>query len=531
MGANVYRADFPELTEPGRYVVYFEGIGTSYPFEIRNDTWENVAYVSLRGIYHHRSGIELGPPHTDFWRPRPYHPDDGVKVYQSGATLLGTHMSMMGASRNGFEALKEEATDELLPHAWGGMMDAGDWDRRVQHLEVPRLLLELYELEPEFLNTFDLNIPESGNDLADVLDEALWVLDFFVRIQREDGAGSGGVEAAEHPVAGDLSWTESLPIYAYAPDWWSTHHLVATAARAAYVLRDLKPELAETYRDSAMRGMAWAENEYARALAEGSGQAVRNDAREIRNLAALELYRISGDEKWHRIFEEHTVLENAESALSGTAQRDALFTYQGLPDALGRPEWKALAREALISDAENAIVYSQNNAFSLVAPSRERPMFIGFLSGPQAGPTLARAYHLTGDGRYLEALHAGTQFGLGANPDNFVYTTGLGTKRLEWVLHEDALKTGRKAPPGITVYGAFDMHADYISQTPWWLISLDKFAVDEEKIEPAFFDWPVLESYIDMWNMLSQNEYTPWQCMVRPGYTWSYLAAQTAKSD
>ncbi|MFC0534423.1 hypothetical protein [Pelagicoccus mobilis] len=42
---------------------------------------------------------------------------------------------------------------------------------------------------------------------------------------------------------------------------------------------------------------------------------------------------------------------------------------------------------------------------------------------------------------------------------------------------------------------------------------------------------PVHESYIDMWSMLSQNEYTPWQTMIGPAYAWAYLADQTDKAN
>ena len=42
-------------------------------------------------------------------------------------------------------------------------------------------------------------------------------------------------------------------------------------------------------------------------------------------------------------------------------------------------------------------------------------------------------------------------------------------------------------------------------------------------------EWPTLESYIDMWNYGSQNEYTPWQTMARPAVVWAYMAAELAK--
>ena len=56
-------------------------------------------------------------------------------------------------------------------------MDAGDWDRRIQHLVVLRYLLELADTFPETFRDLKLNIPESASGLPDVVSEALFNLD------------------------------------------------------------------------------------------------------------------------------------------------------------------------------------------------------------------------------------------------------------------------------------------------------------------------------------------------------------------
>jgi endoglucanase len=75
--------EFGALDEEGEFVVVVDGIGRSYPFRIAREVWQRAVYVSGSGFYHQRSGIELGPPHTTFRRPRPFHPDDGLLIYQS----------------------------------------------------------------------------------------------------------------------------------------------------------------------------------------------------------------------------------------------------------------------------------------------------------------------------------------------------------------------------------------------------------------------------------------------------------------
>ncbi len=526
--ADVYRLDFAEVTQPGRYVVQVDGVGRSYPFEIKEGTWRDMSRLALRGIFHHRSGIAFEEPYTDWLRPRPHHPDDGVQVFQSNATLLETTMGMMGGSRNTFEALVEDATDVVVPHAWGGMMDAGDWDRRTQHMIVTRWLMEFYQMRPEYAWKIDTNIPESGNDLPDIVDEALWILDFFVRMQREDGAGSGGVESAEHPAPGDVSWNEILPVYAFAPDFWSTHALVATAAQAAHALRDVRPELAAKYTDSALRGMAWAEPEYARMKAEGLSYPGHGDAIALRQMAALNLYILTGDEAWHDLFMAVAEDVGDPGTLAGWYNAEIEFAYARLPEGMGDPARRAQAREWIIAAGDSTANYVANNAYSIAGQNKETQIFFGILAAPVEANHLVRAHYLTGDEKYLTPMWEASQFGLGANPDNFSYVIGAGSNQVQWVLHEDAMKTNRPAPPGTIVAGPFDQRADYVPDIPYLTMWSGFFHVDEQ-MEPDFMEWPTLESYIDMWNYGSQNEYTPWQTMARPAVVWAYMAAELAK--
>ena len=190
--------------------------------------WQQAFFTAVRGFYHQRSGIATGPPFTSYSRPRAFHPDDGVKVYQANVSLLEVDMGL--GDRPAFEALTSTKTDQIVPNAWGGYFDAGDWDRRIQHLAVPRGLLELHNLFPNYFKPVNLKIPESTNSLPDILDEALWSLDFFRRLQTADGGIRGGIESAEHPKFGEASWQESQTVMAYAPDVWSSYLYAGVAS-------------------------------------------------------------------------------------------------------------------------------------------------------------------------------------------------------------------------------------------------------------------------------------------------------------
>ncbi|MEL7240349.1 MAG: cellulase N-terminal Ig-like domain-containing protein, partial [Planctomycetota bacterium] len=80
-GVDIYVCDFSEVNEPGTYFVEVGGYGMSRAVVIADDVYESPARSATRGLYHHRSGIEFGPPHTDFVRPRTMHPDDTPVVH------------------------------------------------------------------------------------------------------------------------------------------------------------------------------------------------------------------------------------------------------------------------------------------------------------------------------------------------------------------------------------------------------------------------------------------------------------------
>lgn len=524
---DVHRMDFSEFKTPGMYRVYVDGIGCSYPFEIGSGAWEKAFQTSMQGFYHHRSGIELGPPHTDYVRPRCFHPDDGMKIYHSTCSLMNSNngLNAMGTDEGNFKNLVTGKTDQIVPDAWGGYMDAGDWDRRIQHLEATRLNVELLELLPDYFSSLPLRIPENSNDLPDLLDEALFNLDHYRRMQTQEGGIRGGVESAEHPRKGEASWQESLDVMAYAPDLWSSHVYAGVAARTAHWLQDRKPELAKVYRDSALRAMEWAEKEYAAwsKLPDPPNRSwkVRASVNDNRNLAALEMYRLTADPKWHEVFKQTTKLVRPGVELfqwESHDQRDAAFLYARLPAKMTSPAIRKNAVDGLLREAQVSIRYGDGNAFGLTCTDPWRPLGWGFYGAPDA-VALVRAHALTGDQKYLHAILRASQFAAGANPMNMTYTTGVGHNPPQNPLHVDSRTSGQPAPAGITVYGQFDVASKHEDD---WMFKhfLNRMCTPHPK------DWPNHEMYVDVYMYPAFCEYTIMQTFGPNSYVWGYLAGR-----
>lgn len=519
-GADVHRLDFNSFTTPGRYRVCVDGIGCGYPFNIDDEnTWKHAFEISMKGVFNHRSGIPMLPPYTNFVRPRSFHPEDGVKVYQSTCSLLnsGNGLNAMGTDKGNFPNLVAGKTDVLVPEAWGGNMDAGDWDRRINHLFTPRLYLELVELQPEYFKNLCLNIPESGNDLPDILDEALFGLDIYRRMQMPDGGIRGGVESSEHPNEGSTSWQESLIVMAYAPDLWSGYLFAGVAARAAYVLKKLgKNDVAKIWEVSAVKAMEWAEVEYEKWINSADYEKVTNRAKSAvpaeRNLAAVEVYRLTQNKRWHEVY---LATQNLKSNRS-----EATFIYARLVPTLVDKTVQKKAAEALMAEADDILENAAKGAYGITtgSPGRSLGGFSSTFTIP-AEPTLVRAHALSGDSKYLKAILRSTLFTAGANPMNLCLTTGLGENPVLNPLHEDSKHTGQAAPIGISVFG------------PSELSSLAKPGSEVEQrlrggISPAIPEWPTAESYFDVFWIVPQNEYVIDRPLGQAAYIWGYLASR-----
>jgi endoglucanase len=515
-GTSVYLIDFSALNEEGEFVVVVEGIGRSYPFSISRDAWRRAFYVSARGFYHQRSGIELGPPYTTFRRPRPFHPDDGLQVYQSACPLMesGNGLSYGSTKQDNFDCLIKGKLERTVPQAWGGYMDAGDWDRRIQHLRVSRYLLELSEMFPAYFSMLTLNIPEDKPDLPDVISEALFNLDFYRRMQNADGGVRGGVESSEHPRRGEASWDESLDVMAYAPDVWSSHWYAGVAARAARLLRASDPDLARDYERSAVAAMAYAEGEWPKL---GEPRAQFDGVIDARNLAAIELYRLTGDPRWHDVFVSTTVFGDPRAPLARWPdfnQADAAWLYVQITGPSVDPRLQDHCRQALLREADARVLQANKTGFRWTkAPSSGAAW--GVFSAPD-GISMARAYQLTEDEKYLRALILASQHGAGANPLNMSYTTGIGAKYPEHPLHIDSRVTGQAPPPGLTILGPLGFKE---GKAKWGQSLADPF------LFPPFERWPTLESYWDIHVYGPMNEYSVHSTMARNAYVWGYLAA------
>lgn len=411
---DVYEADFSAWRQPGRYYVALPGMGRSFDFAVDEAVYRPAWETAMRGLYHQRCGIELGPPWTPHYRP----------ACHRGTTEMST------ASRGvHFLRLPEYATDGRRHDLWGGHHDAGDWNPRA-HLEVAEWLLLLYELNPTAFADGQLPIPENANGLPDILDEAWWAFDLWNRLQDEDGGVRAGIESAGDPREGDSAATDGLREFAFAKSAGATYRYAAAAAQMALAFEaGGRPRHALPLLERARRAWDWAETR------------PRNGrSRDSRARAAALLFRATGTPSFGRAFERASVLAGDPGAeLWIYTKRDqvlASFHYarsRGADPVLRRRIVAAFERDfARWQEAARTTAYRY-----MREPNAPNTWGTGGLPTWLARPALAGALSAdAGLRRAVEGWIGHTcDFSLGAHPLNLVFTVGLGRRHVTTAWH------------------------------------------------------------------------------------------------
>ena len=153
---------FTDLTTPGTYYIQTAYIGQSYQFKIGDNLYKNILNEACLNLYSKRCGINLDPAIA------------GTAAHQA------CHLDYVKSSEN------PEEVYELS----GGWHNDDNYGKDVSEAcEVIAPLLLSYELYPAVFDDAT-GIPESGNNIPDILDEVRYEVDWLLKMQ---DAKTGGV--------------------------------------------------------------------------------------------------------------------------------------------------------------------------------------------------------------------------------------------------------------------------------------------------------------------------------------------------
>ena len=209
-GDQLWWFDFSSVTTPGNYYIHDATNGLqSDVFAISGSVYNAVLTAAQRMFYYQRSGFAKAAPYTD-------------AKWADGAAFLGTGQDTQARS------VVDQGNAGTARDLRGGWFDAGDYNKyTVWGAQVVSDLLTAYQQAPSVW-TDATNIPESGNGLPDIVDEAKWELDWLLRMQTATGTG-----AVLSKVSVLLPEATSPPSADTRPRYWGAASTAATAASAA----------------------------------------------------------------------------------------------------------------------------------------------------------------------------------------------------------------------------------------------------------------------------------------------------------
>lgn len=315
--------DFSPVNEPGEYYLFDPVAGLRSPaFEISDTVYHRVLIAAVRTYFYQRLNTNIHPPHAEEpWVLDSALEQDAVARYVNDKDNPATERDLRG-----------------------GWMDAGDANKYPTfNNEVIHGLLYAYRSRPEIF-TDDFGIPESGNGLPDLLDELKFQLDWLVRMQEPDGGVLLKLGFINHDSVHPLS-EDDRPRFYVGPCSGAALSFAGYMAHAARVYREF-PEweaFADDLEDRALRAWEWLQRNPMTTdldtgeVKAGSANLTENTQRRMRAQVSFHLWRLTGEERFHRVFLEHLPLtrqmKNYTWDLYEVEQNEALFEYLKSPGA------------------------------------------------------------------------------------------------------------------------------------------------------------------------------------------------------
>jgi endoglucanase len=435
---DVATVDLTAQQTPGTYYLYLPSIDRrSYEFDISSTVYNIVGAAAMKSFYFQRCNHD---------KVMPYASDALLGYPGSGSRWVDKVCHLGDAALSAGPG----SADHGVLSELGGWHDAGDYQKTLWDRGVPSMLFA-YEINPSVWYDKQLNLPESGDGLPDILDELAWELDFYVRMQRTDPTNAANPTGDGHfmtSVKGHLATTKSPPsasdekrVYfdstSPANAEWSgggvtiataTGNAVLSLAHAAIVFRQVGAiSAADGYAAAATKGWTWL-----------SAQNLTGNEARLRAAAAAAVYRLDPTNTSAK-----TLVEAFPWATwDGTAGSSATPG----DNVLAMGAWHILANSNASTTLKDAV--RKGVLAALVEPAfQQEGAYGGMLGGPGNGWNyswgsnrsqsmyganlmLAAHFGVVGSHSVAEVVNHGQQYFhyiTGLNPLNMVYLTNMAT--------------------------------------------------------------------------------------------------------
>jgi endoglucanase len=436
-GDSVSSADFSKITKPGKYRLRINKQIYSCEFTIGSNVYNEVTKASVKALYLNRSATEITKEFGGKWARPAGHPDTVVYIHSSAAT--------------------EKRPEGTVISSPGGWYDAGDYNKYPVNSSITTYTFLLFcQMYPDYIKTLSLNIPESKNNIPDVMDELLFNLRWMLTMQdpNDDGVyhkltnkGFDGMIMPDKSVE---------PRYVVAKSTAASLDFAATMAMAYRVFsksgNDGLEKLGKTCLEAANKAYSWVK---------------ANPVIYFKNPSDIHTGEYPNTKLSDEYFWAATelALSNNNTSLVST---DEMKKQQVIV-----PSWDTLGMLGVISlsltdnpnftklkaDAQKILLGYTNELVQVSEKSPYKVSLDFFKWGSNsdvANMALLKlvAYRISGEKKYIASIQGDLDYILGRNATGYSFVTGFGCKQAMHIHHRPSAADGVQEPyPGFLVGG------------------------------------------------------------------------------
>ena len=469
---SLYKLDFTKVNKPGTYKLVHPFMGECGSFVVGEDVYREAHNAMIKALYFQRCGCALEEKYAGVYKHAACHMDK-VQVWSD-------------------RSIEFEAT--------GGWHDAGDYGRYITPAAVTigHLLYAFVKYPAAF--TDELNIPESGNGVPDVLNECRYELEWMLKMQREDGGVYHKLTSQFHA---DFVMPEDdlLQFYAYDVSSLAVADFCASMALSARVYKNYDADFAKKMEVAAKKAWAWlvANPEavlFRNPQNSGTGEYGDGSDKDERLWAAVEMFYLAKS-----LGEDTTSYKKSAEAImkegiplidfgwTDVAGFASLAVLSDTEKSMGDEVYE-ICKNAVITEAERLLELGKLNVFDMGMEPFDF-CWGSCMVVTNRGILWSLAYELTGKETYAEAVQSHVDYLFGKNATLYSYVTGFGDNAYKNPHSRPLQMDGIDEPvPGLVSGGANGRPGD----------------PEARKLLPT--GTAPMKCFVDVWESYSTNEIT-----------------------
>ena len=432
IGADSGFGDFSAVRAEGKYFIAVDGKAKSYEFEISDGAYLQLKDALLKMLYYQRCGVELAAKFAGEYAHAACHTDLG-EIWDDGGKWDGA----------------------------GGWHDAGDYGKyTVPCARTVADLLFAFKLYPEVFGD-DTDIPESGNGVPDILDEAKVGLSWLLKMQRADGGVYHKFTSADF-CGMVMPEGDYLTQYAISVSPTATASFAAAMAKAAAVYEKADTDLSASFRTAAIAAWDFLTRNPDLAPFENPEGVTTGDYRDKsdrdeRYWAAVELYLLTEDplylEEAKKLYSPYTALFWSDTLEWYDVGFLGTFSYLLSEKADTESEFYKAIEADTVETADKLLILAKSHAFGVAMDAPDYIWGSNMVLTNRAN-VLLMAYEIDPKPEYLESAQAHLDYLLGKNALSQCYVTDFGAKPIMYPHHRPSVADRIKEPvPGMVSGG------------------------------------------------------------------------------